>query len=115
VSYARLDDRFWMHPAVLTAGNTAAGIFARFLSYSGCYLTDGHVPAGVAATIVGKDTRALDALVSEGLVVRLHGDHDGALMVPDFLDYNRSKADMEAYVESRRNGGRAKAGRNGRA
>jgi hypothetical protein len=112
MSYTRLDDGFWMHPAILTAGNTAAGIFARLLSYCGCYMTDGQIPEGVATTIVGRDTKALDALTGVGLVVRLHGD-DGGLLIPDFLDYNRSKADYDAYVASRRNGGRAKAGRNG--
>lgn len=114
MSYARLDDRFWMHPAVLTAGNTAAGIFARLISYCGCYMTDGKIPEGVASTIVGGDRKALDALTSQGLVVRLNGDEVGALLIPDFLDYNRSKAEYDSYVESRRSGGRAKAERNGR-
>lgn len=113
MSYARLDDGFWMHPAVLTAGNTAAGIFARLLSYCGCYMTDGKVPEGVVGTIVGRDTKALDALAAAGLVVRLHGDDDG-LLIPDFLDYNRSKSDYDTYVESRRKNGTRKAPVNGR-
>lgn len=114
MSYARLDDRFWMHPAILTAGNTAAGVFARLISYCGCYMTDGKVPAGVVATIVGKDTKALDALTGQGLVVRLHGEDEGGLLIPDFLDYNRSKSDYDSYVESRRKNGTRKAPVNGR-
>lgn len=118
MSWVKLDDRFWMHPALLEAGNAAAGVFARFLSYSGCYMTDGKIPAGVAASIIGSDRKALDALVAQGLVVRLHGDDAGAFLVPDFLDYNRSKAEYEADVETRRQngrrGGRPRAQVNGR-
>lgn len=114
MSYAKLDDRFWMHPAVLTCGNTAAGIFARLISYCGCYMTDGKIPEGVATTIVGPDRKALDALAGVGLVVRLNGDETGALLIPDFLDYNRSKADYDAYVESRRQNASRTASRNRR-
>lgn len=113
MSWVKLDDRFWMHPSLLAAGNTSAGIFARFLSYCGCYLTDGAVPAGVVQTIVGKDRQALDALCSTGLVVRLHGEEAGGVYVPDFLDYNKSKEELEADRNAKRQagsrGGRSRA------
>jgi hypothetical protein len=104
MSWAKLDDGFWMNPKVIVVGNTAAGIFARLLSYSGCYLTDGRVPAEVVQTIVGKDTKALDALERSLLIQRLPS---GAFAIPDFLEHNRSKAQIEADREQRSKAGKS--------
>jgi hypothetical protein len=51
MSWAKLDDRFWMHPKVTAIGNEGAGTFARLLSYCSCYLTDGLVPADAVKMI----------------------------------------------------------------
>jgi hypothetical protein len=107
MSWAKLDDGFWMHPKILMVGNTAAGVFARLLSYCGCYLTDGMIPHGVVATIVGSDKKALEALHNTGLVDMLES---GAVFIPDYLDHNRSKAQVEADRETRQANG-AKGGR----
>jgi hypothetical protein len=105
MTWARLDDGFWMHPKVLMAGNTAAGIFARFLSYCGCYLTDGLIPEAIADSIIGKDKKAFDALEAQGFVQRLE---TGSVYIPGYSEHNPSKAEIE---ETRRE--RAKAGRKG--
>lgn len=111
MTWTKLDDRFWMHPGILMVGNTAAGVFARMLSYCGAYLTDGVVPASVVQTIVGSDRRSVDALARAGLVVPLES---GGVEVPDYLDYNRSKAQVEADVEQRREASKRRwNGRNG--
>lgn len=103
VSWAKLDDGFWMHPKVIMAGNAAAGVFARLLSYCGCYLTDGMIPGTVAATIEGGDKGAITALERVGLVQVLE---TGGVYIPDFLEHNRSKAQVEADREQRRQAGR---------
>ena len=110
MSWAKLDDGFWMHPKTIMAGNTAAGVFARMLSYSGCYLTDGLVPADVANTIAGSDKKAIEKLAEVGLVQVLP---TGSVFIPDFLEHNRSKAQVEADREQRRAAGR-RGGRQGR-
>src|SRR5687768_15516458 len=92
-----------MHPKILMAGNTAAGIFARFLSYSGRYLTEGAIPANVVTTIVGTDHDALHEAERAGLVVILPS---GGVDIPDWLDYNRSKAQVEADRRQRQEAGR---------
>lgn len=114
MSWARLDDGFWTHPKVMIAGNTAAGIFARLLSYSGCYLTNGLVPAQIVELVVGKDKRALEALEQYGMVQRLE---TGSVVIPDYLDYNPSKDDIEEIQRKRREAGKkgGRAARNGRA
>jgi hypothetical protein len=104
LSWAKLDDSFWMHPKVLMVGNTASGIFARMLSYCGCYLTDGLIPAAVVAHIVGGDKKALQALVDQEMVALWE---TGSVYIPHYLEFNRSKKDVEADRKTRaRNGAR---------
>ena len=105
MTWARLDDGFWMHPKVLMTGNTGAGIFARMLSYCGSYLTDGLVPEPIALQIAGPDRKALQTLLDYELVDRLES---GGYIIRDYLEYNRSKAQTE---EERRR--RSEAGRKG--
>jgi hypothetical protein len=105
MTWARLDDGYWMHPKILMAGNTAAGVFSRMLSYCGCYLTDGLVPEPIAAQIAGADRKALAALVEQQLVDQLPS---GGYVIRDYLEYNRSKEQTED--ERRR---RSEAGRKG--
>lgn len=107
MTWTKLDDGFWMHPKILVAGNTAAGVFARMLSYCGCYMTDGAVPNGVVATIVGSDKKVLPDLESAGLIQLLP---TGGAIIPDYLDYNRSRLHIEQDREQRAANGR-KGGR----
>jgi hypothetical protein len=103
VSWARLDDGFWMHPKVLMVGNTAAGVFARCLSYCGSYLTDGLVPEPIATQIAGGDRKALQALVDHDLLTHLPS---GGFHIRDYLEYNRSKEETEAARKQRAEAGR---------
>lgn len=98
MSWAKLDDGFWMHPKVVRMGNEAAGIFARCLSYCGAYLTDGAVPAAVAVTIAGSEEK-VEALVVDNVLDRLPS---GDLHVRDYLDYNPSSDEVSAEREKRK-------------
>lgn len=102
MSWAKLDDGFWMHPKIAGSphANAAAGIFARMLSYCGCYLTDGLVPAHVASVIIGNDQEAFDVL-SRTLMLTRHDS--GTVVVSDYLEHNLSKAQIEADREARKN------------
>ena len=103
MTWARLDDSFWMHPKVMIAGNAATGVFARCLAYCGCYLTNGLVPEPIAGQIAGTDKKALEALVAVGLMQRLES---GGYYIPDFLEYNRSKEEVEQARKQRADAGR---------
>lgn len=115
MAWVKLSDDFWMHAKVVEAGDAAAGLYARLLSYCGFGLTDGLIPSAMADMIVGKNTKSLDTLVRLELVDRME---TGSLLIRDFLDYNRSKADWKADADQRRKnglrGGRPKAEANGR-
>jgi hypothetical protein len=102
----KLDDTFWMNPKIVMAGEAAAGVFARMLAYCGCYMTDGLVPAPMVEAIT-KNKKALDALEENGLITRYE---TGTVYIPKYLEYNRSKQELEADRKQRRNNG-ARGGR----
>jgi hypothetical protein len=106
VTWAKLDDGFWMHPTMLAVGNLGAGVFARFLSYCGAYLTDGAVPSHVVMTIVGPEGEAGEVLLERmeryRLIDRLES---GGVVIVNYLEYNRSRAQTEADRETRRANG----------
>lgn len=107
MTWSKLDDGFWMHPAVLAVGNVGAGVFTRLLSYCGAYLTDGAVPSHVVATIVapeGPDAgeEILDRLARYRLIDRFES---GGVQIVNYLEYNRSRAQVEADREVRRSNG----------
>lgn len=98
MTWAKLDDGFWMHPKVVHAGNEAAGIFARCLSYCGAYLTDGLIPESVALSIAG-DKQTLQQVLNAGLLEQLES---GGLYVRDYADYNPLRAEVDDIREKRR-------------
>lgn len=115
MSWVKLSDDFWMHPKVLQVGDATAGVYARMLSYCGCYLTDGLVPEAIVATITAKNRKAIEDLEAVRMVERLPS---GGVLITDYLEYNRSKQQVEAErkvrVENGKKGGRPKASVNGR-
>jgi hypothetical protein len=76
----------------------------RLGSYSAQQLTDGVVPAAIAAMIAGDvhgngDSRNLAALEA---VSRITRGGDGTVRMPHFLDSNPSRAKVEADREATR-------------
>ena len=98
MSWVKIDDGFWMHPKVVHAGNEAAGIFARCLSYCGAYLTDGLIPEPVAVSIAGTP-KALERVVQAGLLVRLDS---GSIYISDYSEYNPLREQVEADRAARK-------------
>lgn len=93
MTWAKLDDRFHAHPEIERAGLAATGLYAMSLSYAACYETDGQLPD----EWVRKRSRPgiPGRLVELGLWERI----DGGYLIPDFLDYNPSRADLTAQRE----------------
>ena len=89
MAWFRIEDSFHSHPKVKLAGNAATGLWVRCGAWSAQYLTDGHVPLHVVADF-GKP-REISALVA----ARLWVPEDDCMLMPDFLDYNQSKGDVE--------------------
>ena len=84
----RLEDSFHQHPKVVQAGNAATGLWIRCATHSAQYLTDGAVSEEVAHTY-GK-SREIDKLLTVGLWIR----NGNGFLIPDYLEYNPSAAEV---------------------
>lgn len=106
--WGRVDDQHYRHEKVAELDDELRkGCIALFwLTISWCNdrLTDGRVPAGTVRLLGGEDEEASE-LVRVGL-----WDRDGkAYRVHDFLDFNKSKAQVEAERVQRAIAGQAGA------
>ncbi|MGD0121687.1 MAG: hypothetical protein ABSC46_03895 [Candidatus Limnocylindrales bacterium] len=93
MAWLKVDDRFYAHPKLAMIPEPvlpAIGLWTLGLSWSGCYLTDGFVPAGQVVRLGGTLELAA-ALVEAGLWDRVEGGY----RIHDFLDYNPSRAGVE--------------------
>src|SRR5262245_14644743 len=105
--WARIDDTMKDHPKIVAAGPLAELIQYRALQYCNRYLTDGFVPyAAVAALLVGLEAFAPHEDWPATMVrAKLWKPRRGGYFVHDFLDYNRSKADVLAERNRKSKGG----------
>jgi hypothetical protein len=85
----RVEDSFHQHPKVLRAGNAAIGLWVRCGTWSAQYLTDGFIPANIAATY-GRP-REIRQLVT----ARLWSEQEGGFVMCDYLEYNPSASDVK--------------------
>ena len=90
--WVRIDDGFWCHPKVMAAGLEATGLYVRALSWSGQQLTDGKIPKHMLAALGGgaRTKKAAARLVEVGL----WSEGPEAYQVPDFLEFNKSRAEV---------------------
>lgn len=102
--WGRLDDSFDAHRKVRRAGNEAAGIYARGLSYCAGALTDGHIdPEWLEERAGRRAARVGELLVVAGL---WEPNSDG-FVIHDYLDFNPSRSEI---LERRAADSRRKAG-----
>ena len=91
--WGRLDDGLYDHPKVeklpLRVRNSCVGLWARAISWSNRYLTDGCVSDERLAKLDGRPAE-IDALVRVGMFERTH---DGVL-IHDFGEYNHTAEDV---------------------
>lgn len=71
MTWFKVDDNLAFHPKVMSAGNTAVGMWVRAGAWSAQQLTDGFIPDSIIATIGGQTIA--HRLVDAGLWVQLDG------------------------------------------
>lgn len=91
---ARLDTGWHADSKVLQVGLIGMGLHAWSISYCDDARTDGFVPMGAWPSLPGAGA-AVKALLVAGLWERV----EGGFRVHDYLDYNRSRAQIEALQE----------------
>jgi len=92
--YARLDDAFYGHGKVLNASFEALGLYAVALSYCAQQLTDGALSAGALGLLARGRRDIVDELVALGLWERDLTTDSVTYRVHDYLDVNRSGAQI---------------------
>jgi hypothetical protein len=90
--WVRLDDSFYSHPKVVSAGAEAVGLYVMALTYASHHLTDGHVPAAWVREKVGAKTRKLTAALVEH---SLWSENGTGWVIHDYLEYNPSRESIE--------------------
>jgi hypothetical protein len=88
--WTKLDDGFWANPKILQAGDEAAGIFARMLSYCGRY-SDGEVPDDAANIITAGNLTILERLAEVDLIKR----RKTGWLIPSYSEHNLSRAEWD--------------------
>lgn len=100
MSWAKLDDRVTFHPKIVSAGNTAVGIWLRMITYSCAQRTDGFVPESVARMI--GSSKEIERTAKHELIHRV----DGGYLVHDFHEYNPTSDDDNGKKDKRAESGR---------
>lgn len=120
MAWFALDDGFDTHPKVRKAGNAAVGLFVRLGVHATRHLTEGHLDGDIVRSYgTAPNVRKLLAVG----MLHEHGHAcprcpqpaDGDFVIHDYLDYNKSRAQIEAAREAarkRQNRGRESARRN---
>lgn len=92
------DDQFPEHPKVWGLSDAAYRLHDAAIHYCNRHTTDGKVPANKVRALVPRFRKsALDELTDRGMWVPTRC---GDWVLHDFLDWNKSRAEIEARRES---------------
>lgn len=110
--WIKIDDAMPEHPKIAALAPSVAWTFFCSIAYSSRNLTDGFVPEQIAIRLGGDHGEAIaDALIEHGL----WDEVEGGFQIHDYLDYQRSRADVLALKEARIAAGRLGGKRSSRA
>src|SRR3990167_7356804 len=102
--WVRLDDQFHNHPKLAMLGQLqlpCVGLHVMAMCWSSQYITDGFLPEAQPAKLAGDLIHLLpqgrvDPLIGALLDVGLWEEVDGGYRIHDYLNYQPSKAQVEA-------------------
>lgn len=102
----RVDDGFHLHPKTVGLPLDAIGLWTLAGSWCARYLTDGYIPDEVLRGFAGRRSAAIQALVERNLIQQIERGY----LFTDWLDYQRSRAEVEEQRElNRQRAARARA------
>ena len=94
--WVNLDDGFPSHPKVIRLSDSAFRLHVAGICYCNKHRTDGVIDADMAPLLVPRyRAKTLTELLDRGLWER----HVGVYKIHDYLDWNRSKAEIEVERE----------------
>lgn len=105
MTWANFDDGYADHPKIIGLSDGAFRLHASSVLYCSRYLTDGFIPKPQVSKLIPTFRAAyVNELIKSGLWVA----EGGGYYVHDYLQWNRSKAEIEAVQAAK-----SKAGRKG--
>lgn len=112
--WVRLDEDFAEHPKVVTAGPLAMAMHVAGLCYANRNSTDGRIPRPIAKRLIDLDdfTQSWEDVVADLLTAGMWTETEQGFEIHDYLEYQPSKADVEAK-RADLHAKRAAAGRKG--
>lgn len=103
MTWARFEGDFPQHPKVWDLSAEAFRLHASGICHCARYLTDGLVKASVVPSLVPDYDRAY---LTELVKAELWAKKGDAYEIHDYLQWNRTKAQIKREVEAKRSGGR---------
>jgi hypothetical protein len=103
MSYVRFADDTPWHPRVQSMSDAEFRAWFTSVCYASRFRTDGHIP-DQAITLVAPRQKVREALIEAG-TWEANGN---GVYVHDYLQYQRSKAQIEAAIEAGRKGARGR-------
>jgi len=111
MAWTRIDDQFLRNPKIQRAGVYGMALYLAGLIYCNTNKTDGFIDEYLLPGLCGDSFQRTSRKSAEKLVeLKLWHKVDGGYIVNDFLDYNRSKDEIEEINRKRAEAG-AKGGR----
>jgi hypothetical protein len=109
VTWVNLDDQFPEHPKVVALSDGAFRLHVSAIAYANRFLTDGILQAEAIGRLIPRYRKSyLDELLRRMLWVEVM---PGVYEIHDYLDWNKSRAEVEKRREARAEGGRKGAQR----
>jgi hypothetical protein len=105
MSYAGIDCSFPFHPKIRALTDAEYRVHSTAIIYANEHLTDGLITREVVDMFKGFKPKVVQSLVDRGLW-RLHDD---GWILHDYLDWNKSRAEIEAFKAAKSRAGRAGA------
>ena len=101
--WANLDDRFHTHPKVIRLTDGAFRLHVSGICYCSLHLTDGVVEEDVVPVLIPRYRKTvLDELLAKGQWLK----HPKGYEIHDYLQWNRSRAQVEAERERKSRAGK---------
>lgn len=110
MTWVNLDDQMPEHPKIIGLSDGAFRLHVSAISYANRFLTDGIIHVETVSRLVPKYRNAyLDELLQRMLWIEVIPGR--AYEIHDFLDWNKSRAEVEKRRQARSDGGRKGADR----
>lgn len=111
-TFIKLDDHIDENPKVVSLSDTAFRLYVTGLCYCSRNQTDGLIPKPMANRLVNKGG---ERLAFDLIKEQLWEDKGDSYYIPDYLEHQRSRSEIEALREAKREAGASGGKASGRS